>query len=285
MRIDAHHHVWKLARGDYGWLEPTPQLFAIYRDFALADLRPLLRHADVEATVLVQAAPTVAETRYLLDVARESGGLVRGVVGWVDLSSRDAVANLSELAGDALLKSIRPMLQDLADPAWILSPEVQPALSALPELGLRFDALVKPRELKPLLRMLERHPDLTVVVDHCAKPDIAACAWQPWADDLKTIAANTGAWCKLSGLATEAGAGWKVEALQRYVEHVLRCFGAERVMWGSDWPVVTLAASYGEWVAATDALLAGLSPKEQTAIRGGNAGRFYALEEVQGAAG
>src|SRR5262249_37552600 len=134
MRIDAHHHVWKLARGDYGWLEPTPQLSAIYRDFALADLRPLLRDARIEATVLVQAAPSIAETRYLLDVARESTGLVRGVVGWVDLAARDAEAVLSDLAGDALLKSIRPMLQDLPDPAWILRPEVQPALLALPQL-------------------------------------------------------------------------------------------------------------------------------------------------------
>jgi len=280
MRIDAHHHVWKLARGDYGWLEPTPQLSTICRDFSLADLRPLLRDAGVEATVLVQAAPTVAETRYLLDVARESAGLVRGVVGWVDLAARDAKTVLTELAGDALLKSVRPMLQDLADPEWIVRPGVQPALTALPQLGLRFDALVKPRELKPLLKMLERHPDLAVVVDHCAKPDIATRAWQPWADDLKAIAMHTPACCKLSGLVTEAGAGWNVDALQRYVEHVLRCFGAERVMWGSDWPVVTLAASYGDWVAATDALLAGLSPAEQAAIRGGNAERFYELSPL-----
>jgi L-fuconolactonase len=280
MRIDAHHHVWKLARGDYGWLEPTPQLSAIYRDFALADLRPLLRHAGVEATVLVQAAPTVAETRYLLDVARESAGLVRGVVGWVDLAARDAEVVLSQLAGDALLKSIRPMLQDLADPAWILSPEVQPALSALPQLGLRFDALVKPRELKPLLKMLDHNPDLAVVIDHCAKPDIAIRAWQPWADNLKAIATHTPACCKLSGLVTEAGAGWDVDALRRYVEHVLGCFGSERVIWGSDWPVVTLASSYGEWVAATDALLDGLSPAEQDGIRGVNALRFYGLSQA-----
>ena len=285
MRIDAHHHVWRLDRGDYGWLKPTPQLSAIYRDFALADLRPLLRACGVEATVLVQAAPTVAETRYLLEVARGSAGLVRGVVGWVDLAERDAEAVLAELARDPLLRGVRPMLQDLADPAWILRPDVQPALSALPRLGLRFDALVKPRELKPLLKILERHPDLAVVIDHCAKPDIAARAWQPWADDLKAIAANTGACCKLSGLVTEAGVGWKVDALQRYVEHVLRWFGAERAMWGSDWPVVTLAASYGDWDAATDTLLAGLSVTEREAIHGGNAWRFYELEGVPGAGG
>lgn len=277
--VDAHHHVWRLERGDYGWLRPTPQLAPIYRDFAIDELRPLLAAADIGATVLVQAAPTVAETRYLLDVAQRSDGLVRGVVGWTDLAAVDAAETLRELAGNALLKSVRPMLQDLADPAWIARPEVQPALSALSELGLRFDALVKPRELKALRAMLERHPDLAVVVDHCAKPDIAGGAWQPWADDLAAIADHSSASCKLSGLVTEAGAGWSVDTLRRYVEHVLVCFGSERVLWGSDWPVVTLAASYADWLAATDALLGGLSPVERDAIRGGNARRFYGLAD------
>jgi L-fuconolactonase len=276
-RVDAHHHVWRLDRGDYGWLRPTPELAPIYRDFSLDDLRPLLAAAGVGATVLVQAAPTLAETRYLLDVAHGSDGLVRAVVGWANLSAPDAVATLSALAADPLLKSVRPMLQDLADPEWALRPDVQPALLALPQLGLRFDALVKPRELKPLLTMLERNPDLAVVIDHCAKPAIAASAWQPWASYLAAIAANTVACCKLSGLVTEAGAGWNVDALRHYVEHVLTCFGSGRVLWGSDWPVVTLAASYADWAAATDALVAGLSSAERHAILGGNARRFYAF--------
>ncbi len=150
MRVDAHHHVWQLDRGDYGWLQPTPALRAICRDFALDELRPWLAAAKVGATVLVQAAPTLAETRYLLDVARSSGGLVRGVVGWADLAAADAIPELTRLAADPLLKSVRPMLQDLPDPDWITRPEVQPALAALPALGLRFEALVTPRELKPL---------------------------------------------------------------------------------------------------------------------------------------
>lgn len=277
-RVDAHHHVWRLARGDYGWLEPTAALRPIYRDFGLDELRPLLAAADVGASVLVQAAPTVAETLFLLDVARNSGGLVRGVVGWADLAAADAIPVLAGLAADLLLKSVRPMLQDLPDPAWIARPDVQPALAALPELGLRFDALVKPRELKPLLATLERHPDLAVVIDHGAKPDIAAGAWQPWADDLAAIARQTRACCKLSGLVTEAGRGWTVDQLRRYVAHVLDCFGSERVIWGSDWPVLTLAASYADWVAASDALLAERTQAEREAICGGNARRFYGLE-------
>jgi L-fucono-1,5-lactonase len=277
-RVDAHHHVWRLDRGDYGWLNPTPALAPIYRDFGLADLRPLLAAAKVDATVLVQAAPTLAETRFLLDVARGSDGLVRGVVGWADLGAADAVETLHVLAGDSLLKSVRPMLQDLEDPDWIARPEVQPALAALPRLGLRFDALVKPRELKPLLRALERHPDLAVVIDHCAKPDIAGNRWQPWAEDLAALARNTRAHCKLSGLVTEAGAHWTVDALQRYTDHVLESFGLERVLWGSDWPVVTLEASYAAWAAATEALLVGVSRADQDGILGGNARRFYGLD-------
>jgi L-fuconolactonase len=276
-RVDAHHHVWRLDRGDYGWLNPTPALAPIYRDFDLADLRPLLAAANVDATVLVQAAPTLAETRFLLDVARNSEGLVRGVVGWADLSAADAVETLAMLAGDPLLKSIRPMLQDLADPDWIARPEVQPALAALPQLGLQFDALVKPRELKALLRTLERHPDLGVVIDHCAKPDIASSRWQPWAEDLAALARHTQAHCKLSGLVTEAGANWSVEALRRYTDHVFQCFGPERLLWGSDWPVVMLAATYEEWVGASDALLAGVSRADQVRIFGANARRFYGL--------
>jgi len=277
MRVDSHHHVWALARADYGWLQPAGALAPIYRDFDLGDLRPLLAAAGVEATVLVQAAPTIAETKFMLDVARGSRGLVRGVVGWADLAAVDAARTLSDLASDPLLKSVRPVLQDLADPAWIARPEVQPAIDALPQLGLRFDALVRPANLPPLLRTLERHRDLQIVVDHCAKPEIARGAWQPWAADLAAIARHTSAHCKLSGLVTEAGAGWTADTLRRYTDHVLECFGPARLMWGSDWPVVTLAASYSAWSDAADALIAGLTRAEQEAIRGGNAQRFYGL--------
>ncbi|TMG83022.1 MAG: amidohydrolase [Betaproteobacteria bacterium] len=284
-RVDAHHHLWTLSRGDYGWLQPTPALAPIYRDFVLADLRPLLAAAGIDATVLVQAAPTPAETRFLLDIARDSGGMVQGVVGWADLSAADAIETLAAHAQDPLLKSVRPMLQDLADPEWIARPDVQPALAALPRLGLRFDALVKPPHLRSLLRTLESHPDLQVVVDHCAKPDIAGQRWQPWADDIAALARDSGAHCKLSGLVTEAGARWGVAALRRYVDHVLDCFGPKRVLWGSDWPVVTLAASYEAWSSATDTLLAGMSSADREAIRGGNARRFYGLDSSHPGAG
>ncbi|HEY2862716.1 MAG TPA: amidohydrolase family protein [Casimicrobiaceae bacterium] len=276
-KIDAHHHVWRLDRGDYGWLKPTQALRPIYRDFGLDELAPLLRASNVDATVLVQAAPTIAETHFLLEVAHRSAGLVRGVVGWADLAAPDAVAALAGLAADPLLKSVRPMLQDLSDAAWIGRPEVQPALAALPQLKLCLDALVTPRELKPLLAAIERHPHLAVVIDHCAKPDIARGGWQPWADDIAALARHTTACCKLSGLVTEAGPGWSADGLRRYVAHILDAFGSERVIWGSDWPVLTLAASYAQWVEACDELLVPLPPAEREAIYGANARRFYDL--------
>jgi L-fuconolactonase len=276
-RVDAHHHVWQLSRGDYGWLQPSDALRPIYRDFDLAALRPQLAAADIESTVLVQAAPTVDETHFLLEVARGSGGLVRGVVGWADLDRDDAPEHLVQLSTDPLLRSIRPMLQDLPDPEWILRPRVQRSLATLADIGVRFDALVKPRELGAVRHALERHPDLAAVVDHCAKPDIASGAWQPWADDLAGIARDTRACCKLSGLVTEAGRGWSADRLRRYVDHAIECFGTQRVLWGSDWPVLTLAASYAQWSDATDVLLVALSPAEQAAIRGENARRFYGL--------
>jgi L-fuconolactonase len=276
-RVDAHHHVWRVDRGDYGWL--TPALSALYRDFTLDDLKPLATKANVDATVLVQAAPTVAETEFLLEVARRSDGLVRGVVGWVDLASPDALPTLARLARDPLLKSIRPMLQDLADPEWILRDDVARALAALPGLGLRFDALVKPAQLPALLQLPDRHPDLAIIVDHGAKPAIADRGWEPWASLMRTLAQHRQVTCKLSGLVTEADVGWTVDTLRRYVDHLLACFGPGRLIWGSDWPVVNLCGGYDRWVEATDALLSDLPDADRAAILGANARRCYGLEE------
>jgi L-fuconolactonase len=273
--VDAHYHVWSLARGDYGWL--TPELAPIYRDFSLADMAPLAQAAGITSSVLVQAAPTLAETQYLLDIARSSGGFVRGVVGWVDLSARDAPAELASLAVDPLFKSVRPMLQDLRDPEWILQSSVQTAVSLLPGLGVRLDALVKPAQLPVLLSMLDRNPDLDVVIDHGAKPDIARGAWEPWASLMRTAAAHPRVHCKLSGLVTEAGPQWTVDTLRPYVDHLLECFGAGRMLWGSDWQVVELADGYRRWREATGVLFAPLGANERDAILGENARRFYAL--------
>jgi L-fuconolactonase len=249
--VDAHHHVWSLARGDYGWL--TPDMAPLYRDFSLADLAPMRERSGVVATVLVQAAPTVAETQYLLDIASRSEGVVRGVVGWVDCASTDAIPTLTRLARNPLFKAVRPMLQDLPDPTWILRADVGRTLAALPRLGLRFEALVKPAQLPSLLLLFDRCPELPVVIDHGAKPDIARGGWEPWASHMRAAAANPRARCKVSGLVTEAGPGWTIDHLRRYVDHLVECFGAQRLMWGSDCPVLNLAATKPAWYEATDA--------------------------------
>ena len=273
--VDAHHHVWSLARGDYGWL--TPELSPLYRDYSMKDLAPLREQANVTATVLVQAAPTAAETRYLLDVAKHSHGVVKGVVGWADLAATDVIPKLTHLARNPVLKGVRPMLQDLADDSWILRADVGRTLAALPRLGLRFDALVKPAQLPALLTMLERNPDLAVVIDHGAKPAIVQHMWEPWARQMRAAADNPRVRCKLSGLVTEAGAGWTIDSLRRYVDYLAEIFGPQRLMWGSDWPVVNLTATYQSWYAATIALTSDWTADDRAALMGGTARRFYGL--------
>jgi L-fuconolactonase len=257
IRVDAHHHVWDLARGDYGWL--TPDL-AIHRDYTLADLRPLL--GDIAATVLVQAAPTEAETTFLLDVAARSDNLVRGVVGWADLAAPDAPGRIAALSRNAALKGLRPMLQDITDTAWILHSDVRPAL----------------RHLPVMLKLASGHPNLLTVIDHGAKPAIAQGIYQPWADDIACVARDTEAFCKLSGLVTEAASGWRVDDLRRYTDHLVACFGPGRLMWGSDWPVVGLGGGYAAWRAASQELLKGLDEASRDAILGGTACTFYSLD-------
>jgi L-fuconolactonase len=270
MRVDAHHHVWRIGRGDYGWI---PAGHPLHRDYRLADLRPLI--GDITATVLVQAAPSEAETAYLLNVARNSEDLVRAVVGWEDLAARGVPERIATLAADPLLKGLRPMLQDIADTDWILQPRVQPALAAITQAGLRFDALVQPRHLPTLLTLATRHPELPLVIDHAAKPALASGAFQPWADDIARIARETAAFCKLSGLVTAASPDWQPGDLRRTTDHLLACFGPRRLMWGSDWPVVTLAGGYARWRDATLALLQELPNPDQDAILGGTAAAFY----------
>ncbi len=274
MSLDAHFHCWQLARGDYGWL--TPALAPIYRDVAVDDWQAQSAPHGVTGGVLVQAAPTEAETAFLLAQA-DAHPCVLGVVGWVDLAASDAPARIERLARHPRLKGLRPMLQDLPDAEWILQPAIAPALQAMADCHLAFDALVKPVHLPHLLTLAGRHPDLRIVIDHAGKPDIAAAQWQPWADGMARLASQTGAWCKLSGLLTEAGPAPAPGVVQPWAAHVLACFGADRLVWGSDWPVLELAGRLGQWFAETRHLLAGLSPQAQHAVMDGNARRLYQL--------
>lgn len=275
MRIDSHQHFWKLQRGDYDWL--TPELATLYRDFQPAELEPMLKAANVQRTILVQAATTVAETEYLLRLA-EQHSFIAGVVGWVDMDDpATALNDLNRLQTNPYLLGIRPMIQDIADPDWMLSDSLTPIFERLIELNLRFDALVLPAHLENLRTLLHRHPQLQCVIDHAAKPAIADAIWQPWADDMAALARETNCYCKFSGLLTEAGARTADDALQPYTAHLLACFGAQRLMWGSDWPVLTLAGDYEAWLQQSERLLQQLPELELAAIYGDTAAEFYGL--------
>lgn len=272
--IDAHLHLWRLARGDYGWI--TEDLVPLRRDFEPAEARAELDQAAITGAVVVQAAPTVAETRFLLEHAAAHDWIL-GVVGWADLAAAGAPDRLAALANNAKLKGIRPMIQDIPDPAWILRPELAPALRAVQELDLAFDALVTPRHLGALLTFLERYGELRVVIDHAAKPDIRSDAFAPWASRMGEIARSSAAACKLSGLITEAGPGWTVERLRPYVDHLLEVFGPARLVFGSDWPVLTLAGDYQAWLQASRSLLTGVADADLARIFGANAACLYRL--------
>ncbi len=272
MRIDSHQHFWRPARGDYGWL--TPELERLYDDFLPDDLQPLLARYGIDRTILVQAAPTEAETRFLLDIAVHAP-FVAGVVGWSAFDSPGAVVNIARLAADPLLVGLRPMVQDIPEIDWLAGRGVAPAFDAMTGHGLVFDALLKPQHIKAMLTVLVRHPGLPVVIDHAAKPDLVSGDLAAWRDGVAALADHSNTVCKLSGLVTEAGHDWSLETLRPVFAHLLATFGPQRLLWGSDWPVVRLTASYHRWINATDALLTDLPEADRAAIMGGNAQRIY----------
>jgi len=276
MRIDAHQHFWQLAARGGAW--PPPELSPIYRDFTPDDLAALLKQHGVGATVLVQSMPNEADTRFMLGLA-DRHEFIAAVVGWVDLKASAAPARIAALAAHSRLRGLRPMLQDLDDDGWIDDPALEPAVDAMLRHGLRLDALVLPRHLQPLLAFARRHPTLPIVIDHLAKPAMDAVPDAQWLRDMERLAAEPQVACKLSGMVTEAGPGWNVDQLMPYARHVLQVFGPERVMWGSDWPVVRLAGGYTAWVDASEALLAHLHPAQREAVFGLNARRFYGIEQ------
>ena len=277
MKIDAHQHYWQPARGDYGWMpkdDPT-----LSRPYFPADLSATLSSAGIERTVLVQAAATVEETEYMLGLA-DATESIGAVVGWVDFEAADVARTLARLAQHPTFSGVRPMIQDIPDDDWMLRDDVQSGFRAVNELDVTFDALGFPRHLENFLTILTRYPDMRVVIDHCMKPDIAnhtRDSFKHWSDGMAAIARQTGAYCKLSGLITEAAANWTVEELRPYAHHVLDVFGPERVMWGSDWPVCRLRGEYERWLAAAHALTDHLDAAAKTRVFGGSAAEFYSI--------
>ena len=285
-RIDSHQHFWRPARGDYAWLRAdVPALAPLVRDFLPEHLVPLLQAHGIGRTVLVQAADSEAETDFMLELAA-AHDVVGGVVGWVDLSRAESVASLERMARHPKFKGVRPMLQDLPQDDWIAHAPHPDVLRAMVRLGLRFDALVTPQHLAPLLQFLREWPQLPVVIDHAAKPPVGSADGEviaAWRRQMREIAALPQVCCKFSGLWTEAppsmhrDADVVTYAVRPLWEHLLECFGPDRLMWGSDWPVLTLAGDYAGWIALSEACIGGLATGEQAHVWHGTAQRFYNL--------
>ncbi|WP_328346512.1 amidohydrolase family protein [Streptomyces violaceus] len=246
--IDAHHHVWDLSVRDQGWIT-GPELAPLRRDFTMKDLQPGARAAGVDRTVLVQTVTVPEETPEFLALADEHD-LIAGVVGWTDLTRPDVaeeLARLRELSGGRHLKGIRHQVQGEPDPEWLLRPDVRRGLAAVADAGLVYDLVVLPHQLPACARAAADLPGLTFVLDHLGKPPIASGDLAPWASGLRALAALPNTVGKLSGLVTEADlASWTVEDLRPYADMALEAFGPDRLMYGSDWPVCTLATSYGD---------------------------------------
>lgn len=271
--IDAHHHLWALDTPGHQW--PGPAEPTIYRDFGLDDLTATVGGVPLTSTILVQSQPTDADTDWMLQLAA-STDRIGAVVGWVDLAAAGAPARIAALATHPKLRGLRPMLQSIANTDWLLGATLEPALMAMREHGLRLDALVQPRHLSMLARFADRWPDLRVVIDHGAKPFVAAGVLDPWRDEIAALAGR-GWWCKLSGLRTEQLPGAAVDHLAPYVDHLVATFG-DRLMWGSDWPVLHLARDTPEqWFRDADRL-AGCRGSARERLFGGAAREFYGLE-------
>lgn len=279
--IDAHQHYWRVARGDYAWLREAPA--ALRRDFLPDELQPQRDAAGVSASVLVQAAASEAETRYLFELARADRRIL-GVVGWVDFEASDVAPRIAALVrdGDGLLLGLRPMAQDQPDPDWLAHPALDAAFDAMHAHGLAFDALVRPAQLPALLQRLQREPGLRAVLDHAGKPQLAHGGFADWAPRIRELAVLPGVCCKFSGLLTELAPGMPEAALDPYVDELFARFGSQRLLWGSDWPVLTLRASYAHWLELAQQLVQRRAPDALARIFGGNALAFYQPPRVAG---
>jgi L-fuconolactonase len=265
--VDAHHHLWDLSVRDQPWITDD----RIRRTFTVDDLAAV---AHVDATVVVQTVSVADETPELLALADP---LVAGVVGWVDLTAADVADRLAELRCERLV-GIRHQVQDEPDPRWLCRPDVRSGLAAVAREGLVYDLLTLPEQLPAAIETVRALPEAQFVLDHLSKPPIASGELEPWAARIRELAAHENVACKLSGMVTEADwAAWSVDDLRPYVEVVLDAFGPERLLFGSDWPVCLLAASYEAVVDAAEQLTAQLSSAEREQIFGGSARRIYTL--------
>lgn len=279
MVIDAHQHFWDPARADYPWMN-APELAPIRRAFGPADLAPLLKANGIDASIVVQCRSALDETEEFLRIAHATPSVI-GVVGWADLTDAAlgiTLDRLRTLPGGAKLVGIRHQVHDEADPDWLLRADVQRGLAALFACGLAYDLLVRTRELPAAIATAKAFPHARFVLDHAAKPPIANGGSAEWSDRIAALAACGNVWCKVSGLATEAKWNdWDAERLFPFVQQVANCFGEDRLIFGSDWPVCLLAGSYGDIKGALEACLAKLGANVREKAFGVNAGAAYRL--------
>ncbi len=281
MRVDAHQHFWDPARGDYVWMDALTGAAArtLARPILPPELEPILARHNIQRSVLVQAAPSEAEGDFLLSLA-EQHDFIAGAVIWLDMQSQGFGQKLEQARKHPNFLGIRPMIQDIPDPDWMSGRSVKAAFALLEQSETCFDFLIRWHQLPATLGVLAEFPKLRAVIDHIAKPDIKARQLSPWCDWMRQAASHHGVYCKLSGMITEADASsWTPADLAPFIEHALACFGPERSMFGSDWPVCTLAGSYERVLAALELNLdaATLDRLAQARIFGGTAREFYRL--------
>jgi L-fuconolactonase len=273
--IDAHHHLWKYSQEQYPWM--LAGMESIRRDFLIPELHSVTREAGVTGTVAVQARQTIEETEWLLGLARDHK-LIRGVVGWVPLIEADVSKHLESLCANRNLKGIRHVLHDESDDFYMLRDDFNRGISLLEEFDLRYDILIFERHLPQTIEFVDRHPNQLFIVDHIAKPRIKDRARSPWEAEVTELSRRENVYCKLSGMATEAEwNGWTESDLRPYFDTVLAAFGAKRLMFGSDWPVIQVACSYKRWAETVRSWIVELSPAEQLSIMSGTAKMAYSL--------
>ncbi|MBR0989144.1 amidohydrolase family protein [Bradyrhizobium japonicum] len=279
MIVDAHQHFWDPAGADYPWMA-ADELTPIRRAFGPDDLAPLLKANGIDASIVVQCRSALEETEQFLRIAHENP-IVVGVVGWVDLTDSalgDTLDRLRASRGGDKLVGIRHQVHDEGDPDWLLREDVQRGLTAVFAHDLAYDFLVRTRELPAAIATAQAFPQARFVLDHAAKPPIADGGSNDWADRIKALGACGNVWCKISGLATEAAwDDWDAERLLPFVAHAASCFGEDRLIFGSDWPVCLLAGNYGEIKRALEACLTQLGPQVRAKAFGVNATRAYRL--------
>jgi len=275
-RIDSHHHLWAINNTDYVWMSDAHEV--IRRDFLAPEMKEAFSEGSIAGSVVVQARQMLAETEWLLGLARENPEL-RGVVGWVPLCEDAGEPHLERFASDDKLVGVRHVVHDEPDDNFILRADFNEGISRLKNYDLAYDILIFGKHLPQTIRFVDQHPNQNFVVDHIAKPRIVQGAFdREWADGMLELGKRENVSCKVSGMLTEVQEGaWNIDLLQPYFDTVWEAFGPKRVMYGSDWPVCLLREPYSVWAKTAEELSASLSAVEKTAFWGANAPRIYGL--------